>query len=371
MNAKVISTDKYEELEDCVQEAVSDGYSPTLAIVFCSVALPLEQIRTFFAQFHVPVFGCTSSGEIRDSTYFEEGITVMLFDLPAETFKIKLFNGIDKSSYKLGQEVAAWVRDSFDKPALLMLSAGLQADGEALVNGVIESMENEVPLFGGLAGDDLKMQGTYAFTETEITSMGVLVLAIDNAKIEVDGLAVSGWKGIGTIKTITKSDGNVVQAIDDQPALDVYSRYLNINIGDDHTLAAEYPLLVMREDGTFVLRAAMLINPDKSMVYAGSVPQGSKVQFSVPPSNEIIDFALENLSKFKQVKGEADALILFSCKGRHLALGPMIEDEIAAIYDLWGAPMTGFFTYGEIGPTASGRCDFHNNTLTLVTLREK
>jgi len=371
MNTKGISAKSFKELEVGFQKVISDGYSPTLAVVFCSVTQPLEQVRTLFAQIQVPVFGCTSSGEITDSIYFEEGMTVMLLDLPKDTFEIKLFNGTGNSSYELGQEVAAWVNDVFEMPALLVLSAGLQADGEALVNGVIESLNDEVPLFGGFAGDDLKMQGTYAFTETEITGMGVLVLAIDNSKIDVNGRAVSGWKGIGTIKTITKSDGNVVQMIDDQPALDVYSHYLNINIGDDHTLAAEYPLLVMREDGTFVLRAAMLINPDKSMVYAGSVPQGSKVQFSVPPSNEIIDFALENLSQFKQAQGEADALILFSCKGRHLALGPMIEDEIAAIYDLWGTPMTGFFTYGEIGPTASGRCDFHNNTLTLVTLREK
>jgi len=371
MNTKVISANTFKKLDVEFQNALSDGYSPTLAVVFCSVAQPVEQIRDYFAQFQVPVFGCTSSGEIMNSTYFEESITVMLFDLPEETFNINFFDGMDRSSYQLGQEVAAWANSVFEMPALLVLSAGLQADGEALVNGVIESLNDEIPLFGGLAGDDLKMQGTYIFTEKEITGMGVLALAIDNSRIEVDGLAVSGWKGIGTIKTITKSDGNVVQMIDDQPALDVYSRYLNINIGDDHTLAAEYPLLVLRDDGSFVLRAAMLINSDKSMVYAGSVPQGSKVQFSVPPSNEIIEFALENLSKFKQSQSGADAVILFSCKGRHLALGPTIEDEIAAIYDLWNVPMTGFFTYGEIGPTGVGRCDFHNNTLTLVTLRER
>ena len=360
-----------KELEDKIQENISNGYIPTLAYVFCSVAQPLEQVRAPFARHHIAVFGCTSSGEITNSTFVEEGITVMLFDLPRETFDIKLFDGAEKYSYQLGQDVAKWAEGVFDMPAVLVLSDGLQADGEALIHGVIESAESEIPLFGGLAGDDLKMQGTYAFSETKITGMGVIALALDSSKIEVNGLAVSGWKGIGTIKTVTRSEGNVVQTIDDLPALDVYSRYFNINLGDDQTLAAEYPLLVMRDNGTSVLRAAMIINPDKSMVYAGTVPQGSKVQFSVPPSNEIIEFAVENLSQFKEAKGDADAVILFSCKGRHLALGPMIEDEIAAIYNLWRAPMTGFFTYGEIGPTASGQCDFHNNTLALVTLRER
>lgn len=360
-----------KELEAEIQKTISEGFTPTIACVFCSVAQPLEQIRAIFARYHIAVFGCTSSGEIANSNAFEESITVMLFDLPKETFKIKAFGGVGKTSYQLGQEVATWSKDVFEAPALLVLSGGLHADGEAIVRGAIDTMGYEFPLFGGLAGDDLKMQGTYVFTEMELSGLGVLALVLDGSKIEVNGLAVSGWKGIGTIKTITRAEGNVVYMIDDQPALDVYSRYLNINLGDDQTLAAEYPLLVMRDDKSFVLRAAMIINPDKSMIYAGTVPQGSKVQFSMPPSTEIIDFALENLLNFKQTNASADALILFSCKGRHLALGPMIEDEIASIQNLWGRPMVGFFTYGEIGPTATGRCDFHNNTLSLVTLREK
>lgn len=371
MKTRVFPAKTPEELDEKIRESVSSGHIPTIACVFCSVAQPVEQVRAIFARYQIAVFGCTSSGEIANANAFEESITVMLFDLPNETFRIKLFEGTENSSYQLGAQVATWAKQVFETPAVLVLSAGLQADGEAIVHGVIESMGGVIPLFGGLAGDDLKMQGTYAFTETAITGLGVLALAIDASKIEVNGLAVSGWKGIGTLKTITRAEGNVVQSIDDQPALDVYSRYLNINLGDDHTLAAEYPLLLMRDDGSSVLRAAMIINPDKSMVYAGTVPQGSKVQFSMPPSSEIIDFALENLSVYKQKIYNPDAIILFSCKGRHLALGPMVEDEVTAIYNLWEVPLAGFFTYGEIGPTATDRCDFHNNTLTLVTLRER
>lgn len=371
MKTRVFPARTPEELDEKIRESVSSGYIPTIACVFCSVAQPVEQVRAIFARYQIAVFGCTSSGEIANVNAFEESITVMLFDLPSETFTIKLFEGAETSSYQLGAKVATWAKQAFETSALLILSAGLHADGEAIVHGALESVGSEIPLFGGLAGDDLKMQGTYTFTEAAITGLGVLALAIDGSRVEVNGLAVSGWKGIGTLKTITRAEGNIVQSIDDQPALDVYSRYLNINLGDDQTLAAEYPLLLLRDDGSYVLRAAMIINPDKSMVYAGTVPQGSKVQFSMPPSTEIIDFAIENLSAYKQNICSPEAILLFSCKGRHLALGPMIEDEITAIYNLWEVPLAGFFTYGEIGPTATGRSDFHNNTLALVTLREK
>lgn len=370
MKATAFSAETLKELETKIQQAVAEGLHPNLACVFCSVTQPLDQLRATFANHQIPLFGCTSSGEIANSNAVEESIAVMLLELPQDAAVMQIFEGAERSSYQVGENIAQWARGVFASPTLVVLSAGLQADGEAIVHGIIDTLGYEAPLFGGLAGDNLLMQGTYVFTESAMTGLGVLALVLDGTKIEAKGLAVSGWKGIGTTKTITHSVGNIVYTIDDQPALDVYGRYLNINMGDDHSLAAEYPLLLLRNDGSFVLRAAMVINPDKSMIYAGTVPQGSKVQFSTPPSTEIIDFALEHLTQFKQAITGAEAILLFSCKARHLALGPMIDDEISAIHTLWGTPLAGFFTYGEIGPTFKGHCDFHNDTLSFVTLRE-
>ena len=151
MKTYTFSATSPKELEAEIQKVISEDFIPTMACVFCSVAQPLEQIHAIFARYHIAVFGCTSSGEIANSNAFEESITVMLFDLPKETFKIKTFDGVDKTSFQLGQEVATWAKSIFATPALLLLSAGLQADGEAIVRGAIDSMGYEFPLFGGLA----------------------------------------------------------------------------------------------------------------------------------------------------------------------------------------------------------------------------
>ena len=68
---------------------------------------------------------------------------------------------------------------------------------------------------------------------------------------------------------------------------------------------------------------------------------------------------------------EADALILFSCKGRHGAFGPMLEDEVEGTYRHWKKPMIGLLTYGEFGDNGKGRCEFHNETCSLVILKEQ
>lgn len=372
MKTVAFTAETPQELDERIQQAMAEGLHPSLACIFCSITQPLDEVRTVFAQRGISLFGCTSSGEIANDSTAEDAMAVMLFDLPKEAYQLKMFDGGTQTSYQMGESIATWAKGTFESPILLVLSGGLQTDGEAVVHGILDTAGYPIPLYGGLAGDNLQMQATFAFSEAEISGYGVLVLALDGSKVEVHGRAVSGWRGIGSTRTVTHSVGNVVYSIDNQPALDVYSRYLNINIGDDHSLAAEYPLLLLRDDGTFVLRAAMIVNPDKSMVYAGAVPQGSKVQLSIPPSTEIIDFAMEKLSEFKEEENiEADAAILFSCKGRHLALGPMMDDEISALHNLWQIPLVGLFTYGEIGPALDGRCDFHNDTLSFVTLRSK
>jgi len=68
---------------------------------------------------------------------------------------------------------------------------------------------------------------------------------------------------------------------------------------------------------------------------------------------------------------QADALIMFSCKARHLSLGPMISDEIDQVKNVWDAPLAGFFSYGEMGKSTKGKHEFHNNTCSLVALSEK
>jgi hypothetical protein len=89
------------------------------------------------------------------------------------------------------------------------------------------------------------------------------------------------------------------------------------------------------------------------------------------PGFEIIGHTLEHMSEFSKQNPRSDAIVLFSCKGRHLALGPMVDDEISGIRKIWKVPLVGLFTYGEIGPGPQGKCDFHNHTVVPVLIHQK
>ncbi|MBW8833484.1 MAG: FIST C-terminal domain-containing protein, partial [Burkholderiales bacterium] len=69
-----------------------------------------------------------------------------------------------------------------------------------------------------------------------------------------------------------------------------------------------------------------------------------------------------------------DALIIsVSCVGRRLVLGERTEEEIETVLD--GAPCrtahVGFYSYGEISPSAiGGASELHNQTMTVTVFSE-
>jgi hypothetical protein len=118
------------------------------------------------------------------------------------------------------------------------------------------------------------------------------------------------------------------------------------------------------------LRAVVGVDRAKhALIFAGTVPQGATVRFSSSPGFETIDHARRDFEAFPKGERPPDLLIMFSCMARHMALGPLVEDEIQAAQRLWQNPAIGFFTYGEIGRNTAGRCDFYNETCALALLR--
>ena len=61
----------------------------------------------------------------------------------------------------------------------MVVSAGYLANGDHIVNGIIDEMGRQAPLFGGLTGDDLKFKDTFAFDGSRVISNGVVALIFD------------------------------------------------------------------------------------------------------------------------------------------------------------------------------------------------
>ncbi len=379
MKAKSIKGKSTEEIQSALQESMADGFKPTLAIVFVSVKQDRDAICNLLNKEGISIFGSTTSGEFTNSEISEGGIVIMLLDINPAYFKVVFWETGDSSAYEAAKQFGREGKKAFANPAFIIASGWLHTDGEEIIKGIEDGFEGELPIFGGMAGDDLALLEPVVFTYSKSSTTGLVAIIIDQDKIDITGIATCGWKPIGITKTVTRSTGNIVYTIDDQPALDLVIKYLGLNIDNESgesmvvNLGAYYPLQLERENAPPVMRTAMLGNKeDRSLICAGNVPQGAKVRFSLPPDFDAIDTVIDECSGLKTDEhSDADAVIMFSCISRYLSFGVMTSEEIERVIKVWDAPFIGFFSYGEFGKSKTGKHEFHNNTCCVVALKEK
>jgi len=367
------------EFEQELYLSIHQGFRPDFALVFCSVSQNLNQIRKLFHNNGIDVIGATTAGEISDTTVDEKSIVAMLMKFKDPAYRVIYRDRSDKkaSLKEVGTDITKEALDFTSNPSVVVLSGGLRANGEELVRAFLASDIPGDQIYGALAGDDLQMQDTYVFSNEGITNSGVTAVVFNNDIIKLSGVATSGWESIGTEKVVTKAKGNVVYGIDNAPALDVFLKYFDKPkdrlMENDMVVneLSQYPLHVMRGNNYGVLRAPLLADQERgAMVFSGTVEEGAHIKFSIPPGFETIESTTQEFSKLKEHVPEADAILVFSCKARHQAMGPLVEEEIEGMKNIWDVPLIGFFSYGEIGSTENHTCDFHNETISLVVLKE-
>jgi hypothetical protein len=114
---------------------------------------------------------------------------------------------------------------------------------------------------------------------------------------------------------------------------------------------------------------------NKTMTFAGNLPEGSKVRLMKANFDKLIAASsTAATNSFTSLENNKPSLaILVSCVGRKLVLQDRIEEEVEAAKDILGldTTITGFYSYGEISPFNSGtQCELHNQTMTITTFTE-
>lgn len=380
MISKTIKANSTDAIIKEIDKAISDGFKPTLAIVFSSIKQDWKTTSDFLDSKGIIVFGATTAGEFINGDIEEGSIVLMLLDMNPSYFKLVFLETTTETTLEDAKRIGYIGKETFTNPAFIIATGGIFIDGEHIVDGIMQSFGEEATIFGGMAGDDLIAEKPIVFTNNNHKDNALIALIIDEDKIDIRGIASCGWKAIGTTKTVTKSEGNIVYTIDDKPALDMLMKYLGVDIKqeDNKGIVAfmnswYYPLQLERENGDTVIRATRFANnEDRSLICTGSVPQGSRIKFSLPPDFDAIETVVTECASIKDNEHQkADALIMFSCVSRHLSFGALMKEEIEQVQNIWNAPMVGFFTYGEYGKSKIGKNEFHNNACCVVALKEK
>ncbi len=379
MKAKSIKGKSPEEIKSALQQSMADGFTPTLAIVFLSLGKDIEAVSGILDDKGITIYGATTHGEFIDEKVGKESIAILLLDINRDYFTVMLEEFPEKNYREVTQSMAKKAMEKFATPAFLIAASNLETDAELLLFGFEDIIGKQVNVYGGMAGDNFTFADQFVFTNGKSSKRGIVVVVLDEEKIKIKGVATCGWKAMGTEKTVTKSEGNRLYTIDDIPVLELTKKYSGIeNVSKENNtltmeIATNFPLQLQREKGAPVMRPGLLINwEDGSFICSGSVPQGGKVRFSLPPDLDVIDKVIEGVEKLKATEmPEADAVIMYSCAGRLMSMGPLMSTEIEGVKKVWNVPMAGFFSNGELARATEGNLEMHNLTTCCVALKEK
>ena len=375
---------------------------PENVLLFASVRHDFKKlIRGILSETKTIISGCSTAGEICNGKVFEGSAVAIGFNSQG----IKIGSGVGicgDSAEKAGTEslenslkslknrnltkiFANYYASIINDPTKLMFKApnfGLMTfiDGfvsaEAVLKGIQHDFRIPIPLIGGLAGDDLKLEKTLQTCNNKVYSNSVVTTSIFTSNRLSFGCR-HGWIPRKRAAFVTKAKGRVVYELNNSPALDVYAKLLDV---DKDKLLAEkniafktglqHPFAIISIAGDCWLKHPQTVFEDGSISFFSEVPEGAALVVTDGTTESLIDAGVKAVKEAIKPMKKVKALIIFNCVARKVFLGRKAKEEIKQIAKLANAPIIGFYSYGEQAFTPTTPVCNRNQTISVMAIGE-
>jgi hypothetical protein len=338
-----------------------------------------RELRGLYPDSHI--VGCSTGGQIHGDDIADDEVVavalcfartqVRLVDEPIEAREVSRDCGARLARQAMAEDLAG----------LFVLSDGLSVNGGELLAGITEVLGPDVPVTGGLAGDGTQFEQTLVGADGEPRPNRVAAIGFYGASFRFAHGCAGGWDVFGPRRKVTKSEGPVVVELDGEPPLDLYTRYL----GEEEAAAMPgsglaFPLRIHdeAEPDRQIVRSVFAVDRSAgTLTFAADIPEGCTAQLMRANFDSLAAGAGEAGRQARSALAdeiEGDKLaILVSCTGRRRVMGQRTQDELDAVAAELGDDVVriGFYSYGEIAPpAATGRCELHNQTMTVTMIAE-
>jgi len=324
-------------------------------LVYCSAEIALERLADELQKSfgHVPVFGCTTAGEIGRDGYSQGG--VMALGLAAPDFAVapvllthlaefNLMSGSEAVRQGLQSIRATSPHFSRDRMFALTLIDGLCGSEEAVVSA-LHGVLGEIPLCGGSAGDCLRFQRTrilYGGRWHDNAALLVLVAtALPFRVFKTEHFNIGEQRAVVTAANTPK---RTVTEINAEPAALEYARVLGLEIEAlTPQVFANHPMVVRVGAANYV-RSIQKVNEDGSLTFFCAIDEGIVLRAGIG-----VDL-VENLEQqFDRLQDELGLPVLtlgFDCILRGLEMDEKgLRDAVGGLMS--ANNVFGFATYGE------------------------
>ncbi|MFA6197443.1 MAG: FIST N-terminal domain-containing protein [Sulfurimonas sp.] len=363
---------------ECISRGLNEGEGADIVFVFGDTdsikdKIVFQKIKEKFPQSHI--VGSSSSGNILGKGISKNSLVATAVKFESSRVEVESADYVEGANL---EELSSQLVNKLTREGLkhvFVLSDGLKINGSELVKGINHSLEG-IEVTGGLAGDGARFQETFVLCDDEAKESRIAVVGFYGENLVISSGCFGGWSEFGTHRTITKSEGNVLYEIDNEPALDLYKRYLGDYAADLPSSGLRFPLSIKKNEGDpEVIRTLLAINEEaKTITFAGDVPEGYSARLMKPDTDRLIDGAGHAANEITIANDKPALGLVVSCVGRKIVLGQLVDEELQEIGDVLGKNINliGFYSYGEIAPFEVNKlqCELHNQTMTLTAIYE-
>jgi hypothetical protein len=357
------------------------------AMMFATVGYPqaelLGSVRAVAGK--VPLVGCSGIGVIAQNFCDESNhsVGVLVWKSDEMRFRNVHASGLKANSRAAGETIGRALGEVPGDARALFVMADVALNFDHFREGFESTVKVRAPLpmIGGTAADDWKLNQTFQYFDGEVSSDGVSAALLSGAgsvAVEVN----HGCTPIGHERTITRCQGNVIHEIDGKPAIKVLEEYLGEEeIKNFYIKSVAYLCL------GFKAPKAMAESYDEYIIrfipYKDDATGSVTIQTSVEPGTKVwmtrrdvekMNQGVEHLGaklRARLAGARPKAVLHFDCASRGRLM--FAEDEkkqlVTRMQELVGrdVPWLGFYTSGEIAPV-EGRNYFHNFTAALSAI---
>jgi small ligand-binding sensory domain FIST len=360
-----------------------DGAAAGVAFLFaCSDYLrdfPALLARTREAVPAPLLVGCSGQAVIGGGSELEgePALALLALSLPGAFLRA---SWVTQSDLELAQDAAVWHERTGVRPeqarAWFLFADPFTVDSDTLVDAISRAYPR-VPVVGGLASGDPRLQRTHLFLNDRVYERGAIALALGGA-YTLRTVVSQGCTPIGQPWTVTGAEGQIVETIAGRPAYKVLLETVTALPPDVRERARGNVFVGLAMDerretlgrGDFLIRNLIGADPERGAIVIGAQPRlGQTLQFQIrdrASADEDLRVLLDG-ARSGLAAGPVAGLLCV-CNGRGVGLfGEPNHDAAAVTGRLGPLPVAGFFCNGEFGPVGP-RNFVHGYTASLALI---
>ncbi|AUC56100.1 MAG: FIST N-terminal domain-containing protein [Sagittula sp.] len=328
-------------------------------IALIPAAMDSDAVAEVFAEEleSVPVFGCTTAGQITPFGYENDALLLIGFRkehfrcastliTPLKPLSIaQIFETMTRNNGKF-IHTAGWNR------LALVFADGLSKQ-EDLLASVLESVLEGVPVFGGSAGDGMAFERTQILHKGQFHDNAALVLLIET-DLHFQGVSFDHFlpEGHELVITEANTEERLVTEINGAPAAKEYARLVGCSVAElTPQVFAENPMLVCHKQAHYV-RAIADVLEGNTLSFLAAIDDG--LIMVMGRGKEIIETLEAELDVTDSMGRKPDFILAFDCVLRKLEIEEKkLDGQVSEIFRR--RKVLGFNTYGE------QHCGLHMN----------